>query len=73
MTSKFRSAHKQGKGGQKVGSRPILKKSSQFESVVFVPSTPGSILQKELQKGEDNFTRGKGIKCAKFVKRGGHI
>merc|ERR1712030_170524 len=71
VTSKTRSAHKLGKGGQKGKFKPVGGKRSLYEGVVFVPSTPGSLLRKELQKCEDKFTRVQKIKSVKFVERGG--
>ena len=50
VTSKSRSAHTLGKGGQKGKFKPTGGKCSLYEGVVFVPSTPGSLLWKELQK-----------------------
>jgi hypothetical protein len=57
VTSKSRSAHKRGKGGQKGKFKPAGGNSGLYEGVVFVPSTPGSILWSELQKSEDRFTK----------------
>ena len=44
VTSKSRSAHSLGKGGQGGRFKPAGKKSNIYEGVVFVPSTPGSML-----------------------------
>ena len=71
VTSKSRSAHTLGKGGQKGKFKPTGGKCSLYEGVVFVPSTPGSLLQKELQKCEDKLIRVQKIKSVKFVEKGG--
>merc|ERR1712059_218291 len=61
-TSRLFSAHKLGWNGQRgVKFKPVGGSKSPYEGVVFVPSTPGSKLRKEVQK----------IKGIKFVERGG--
>merc|ERR1712059_67466 len=68
VTSKSRSAHKLGWNGQRgIKFKPVGGSKSPYEGVVFVPSTPGSKLQKELQKREDKFTKVQKIKGVKFV------
>ena len=52
-------------------SKTYREKKSPYEGVIFVPSTPGSKLWKELQVADDKFTKVQGIKSIKFVERGG--
>ena len=44
---------------------------SKAEAVVFVPCTPGGILQKKIQEEEDKFMAGTNLKRIRVVERGG--
>ena len=45
--------------------------NTQIVTVIFIPSTHRSNLQKLLQTNDDNFTRAHNIPRAKFIERGG--
>lgn len=51
--------------------RPFKGSRSQFELVAFVPATPGSELQGELQREDNKFSRRQGVKPVRFVEKGG--
>ena len=60
VTSKTRSAHSRGKGGLIRGIRPVGRKSSQFESIVFVHQHLVQNFAKSYIRGKISLPEGKG-------------
>ena len=46
-------------------------KPKETEAVIFVPCTPGGLLQRQIQEEEDRFTAGTKLKRIRVVERGG--
>ena len=52
-------------------SKEVKDKQKETEAVLFVPCTPGGVLQKKIQEAEDKFTAGSKLKRIRVVERGG--
>ena len=59
------------KESKNCSKKSVGDKPRETEAVMFVPCTPGGLLQKWIQETEDRFTEGTKLKRIRVVERGG--